>query len=414
MKSKYLLPLILVLFIILSISCKEEIVVESKKEDAKTINSVLAKENISLAIVSDSLSKKEKIAKLKKEHEKPYVVINKPEKLLADKLKSRTSNKSLSKSSNNLGSYSVQSTQSCYTIEIDIWALENYISKSNYIVGIWPKGSNDQTGERYWQYNQSILSLLKNTYAFNKVGLERVAIASNTVYQANQIMALADAIHPAIIKNSYSNYYGESLWDFYTDEPVHRKYTVTNWRDSISTSRIWWKSKMGSSSVLIAGETCEGYANEYDDLVDYVNMTSYTDMISNFLVTCVEDPTDNDQRDEWTDFNNAFNNKFNHLWISGESDRGEMNQLIWHAQNMYKNSIWLYAAKLGVSDQSYWDAIYEFCYYSYMHSYINTKERKYIYVYSYTGSGDPCYDYQITSWELTDIIDSGVTRILSL
>lgn len=48
-----------------------------------------------------------------------------------------------------------------------------------------------------------------------------------------------------------------------------------------------------------------------------------------------------------------------------------------------------------------------------MHSFINRKERKYIFVYNYVGFEDPCYDYQITSWELVDIIDTGITRILS-
>lgn len=80
---------------------------------------------------------------------------------------------------------------------------------------------------------------------------------------------------------------------------------------------------------------------------------------------------------------------------------------------MSKNSIWLFAAMMGISNQSYLDAISEFTYYSFMHGCINKEEKKYIYVYSYVGNGDPCSDSQITSWGLIDIIDTDETRILS-
>lgn len=66
-----------------------------------------------------------------------------------------------------------------------------------------------------------------------------------------------------------------------------------------------------------------------------------------------------------------------------------------------------------MSDQSYWDAIGEFDYFAFMHGYLRREERSFIYVYYYVGYDDPCYDYQITSWELGDIIDTGETRILS-
>lgn len=88
-----------------------------------------------------------------------------------------------------------------------------------------------------------------------------------------------------------------------------------------------------------------------------------------------------------------------------------MDLLIDHTYNMGKNGIWLYAGELDMSDQSYWDAIGEFNYYAFMHGYLRREERKYIYVYSYVGTGDPCYDFQITSWEVVDIIGTGETRI---
>jgi hypothetical protein len=415
MKHKvFVLTMILLFFQF--ISCNDELVVDQNEKIKDSENPTLSKEGDLLNSQKDSISlkeKKERILKLKKDLEIPYVVIEKPEKLLVEKLSLRKPNKSFSKTLTNPYLNSVQGILSCYTLEIEIWALDNYVSKSNYIVGILPKGSYHYPDNLYWQYDQNILSILKNKYAFNKICLERAAIASNSVYQPSQILAGGDGVYPSALISSYSSYSGNPLWGLYTDEPYHRSLSVSSWKDSLNLTRSWWKWKMGASSIFIGGETCLDYTHEYDHIVDFVNMTAYRDMITNFLVTCVENPLDADQRSEWSEFNSSFNSKFNHLWISGASDQGEMNQLIGHAQNMNKNSIWLYAGELGISDQTYWNAIYEFCYYSFMHSFINRKERKYIFVYNYIGFEDPCYDYQITSWELVDIVDTGITRILA-
>ncbi len=83
----------------------------------------------------------------------------------------------------------------------------------------------------------------------------------------------------------------------------------------------------------MAGKTYDGWADNFDDLVDVVNQTAYTDMNYVWSYGCFKAPWDEaDQRDEWTDFNNAFGSKFNHPWISGELDRGEMYLLTSHAQ----------------------------------------------------------------------------------
>ncbi|MDF1612700.1 hypothetical protein [Stygiobacter electus] len=177
--------------------------------------------------------------------------------------------------------------------------------------------------------------------------------------------------------------------------------------DSVSKFVNYIKGKYPSqNSKVIIGETTVSSTTKFDEIVDFVTITWYGDPTNfwPFLST--------DQRGRWTDFNNSFGNKFNHLWISGDLDRGEMDQLLGHAQNMSKNSIWLFAA-MDKSNQSYWDAISEFTYYSFMHGYINREEKKYIYVYSHIGNSDPCSDPQITSWDLIDIIDTGETRILS-
>lgn len=415
MKHKVVAFTVIILFFQF-ISCNDELVVEQKEQINSAENLTLSKEFDLQSIQKDSISQKEKkdrMLRLKKEFEKPYVVIKKPEQLFAEKFKALTPNKTLSKQVNNHSVNSIQSSQSCYILEFEIWALEKYISKSGYIVGILPKGSENYPVNLYWQYDQNILSILKNKYAFNKICLERAAIATNTIYVPNQIMACGDAIYPAALISSYSNYSINPLWGLYVDEPYHRSLSVSSWKDSLSVSKSWWKWKMGSSSLFIGGETCLEYAHEFDHLVDFVNMTAYRDMISNFIVTCVENPFDVDQRGDWSEFNTTFTSKFNHLWISGASDQGEMDLLIGHAKNMNKNSIWLYAGEPEISDQTYWNSIYEFCFFSYTHSFIYRKERKYIFVYSYIGFDDPCYDYQITSWELVDIIDTGITRILS-
>ncbi|MCL4550738.1 MAG: hypothetical protein M1495_19465 [Bacteroidetes bacterium] len=411
MRDKYLLTMISIFFlIILSISCKEELIVESKKKDAKTINSVLAKENINLSMVSDSLSKKDKIAKLKKEHEKPYMAIETPETLLASYLKTRADKKSLSKTSNNLGSYSVQSTQSCYTIEIDVWILNRYISKTNFITAIWPKED--------WMTNNQYISQLRNYSGFSHFATyhDWIPIAENNGYSLNNIIALVDGHFPQVVKESYNQSGTRGPCGFYyADEPDHIPSSFFNGLgqqiipysavDSVNRLVNYIKGKYPAQNPpVIIGETTVSSTTKFDEIVDFVNCTWYG---------YDQWPLTNDQRDRWTDFNNSFGSKFNHLWISGEKDRGEMDQLIGRAQNMYKNSIWLYAAEMGMSNQSYWDAIEEFTYYAFMHGYINREEKKYIYVYSYVGNGDPCYDNQVTSWELADIIDTGETRLLA-
>ncbi|NMB83553.1 MAG: hypothetical protein GYA14_17230, partial [Ignavibacteria bacterium] len=147
--------------------------------------------------------------------------------------------------------------------------------------------------------------------------------------------------------------------------------------------------------------------DKVDDLVDIINNSGYTDYSYNIFLGCFNYLHSRDQRSEWSDYNTLFGQKFNHLWISGASDRGEMDLLIGHAKNMNKNSIWLYAGEMDMSNASYWEAIYEFNYYSYLHNFLLREERKFIYVYNYIGNENPCFDYQITSWELIDIIDSG-------
>jgi hypothetical protein len=395
MKIKYLFLIALLSLVIVFISnCNEEIIVDQKSNSKDSqVKSVVNPDNSVAQLVQkeDSTTKKERIAQLKKEHEEPFVVIVKPEVLLAEKLKARAANKSSVKTTKN-NYHSIQNVQSCYTMEVETWALEKYHSKTGLNVGIWPKED--------WMSNTTTLTTLKNFWAFNLIMLFRNKFTNPTVYPDNQIVGQVCFNYPHSVLNSYNNFLSDptrqQLFGFYSDEPWHIINPYN--RDSIALCINGLKSLGFTTSKYWAGETCDAWADNFDDLVDYVNHTSYTDMSYLPGYGCYRAPWDEaDQRDEWTDFNNMFGSKFNHLWVSGESDRGEMDVLIGHAQNMSKNSIWLYAAESGMSNQSYWDAIAEFNYYAFVHCYLNREERKYIYVYNYIGSGDPCTDSQITS-----------------
>lgn len=396
---KFTLFLLLTILLI-SAGCEEELLVEQN-------NTIMDQVQLNkIAIEHISKEKKEKIEKLKKAHQLPYVVLEKPEDLLRSKIFKNHSSNSLSKKTENTGTKDQTASQSCFTVLIDVWAFEKYNSKPGYNVGIWPKGSFNYPDNLYWMYNQSILNLLRNTYGFNKIALERAAINSNTVYPANEIMAGIDGCKPELVISSYSDYTGPSFWGCYTDEPFSRTtdpmpdaYTA---RLLLNLTKTWWQTKFGQNSVFIVGETTVSEAQKISGVSDYVNCSWYGNWWEGY-----------DQRSRWTDFNSNFNTKFNHVWLSGELDQGEMDQLIGHARNMMKYNIWLYAAELNTGDATYWNSIYELCYYAFVHSFLNRVERKYIYVYNYVGYDDPCYDYQITSWDLIDIIDSGLTRTLS-
>lgn len=417
--KRRLIAIFATLFFFQFISCNEELVVDQKDISNSTGELSLYKEGDLQSTLQDSIllkEKKAKVLRLKQEHEKPYVVIEKPEKLLAEKLNSRTPNKSISQPSKNSKVNLVQGTQSCYTLEIDVWALEKYHPISGLVVGICPTGSINYPQLKFWQYNRNILTALKSKYGFSKINLEPMAIEenNNVVYLANEIMAGISFDYTAVTTH-FSNYHLGTLWAAYIDEPMHKASNVSECRQVLTNLKTWWKNNIGSSSLFIGGETTKNLAHEFDDIVDCINSTYYTDyqyLTPYFLCGLCYIPTEDDQRDVWTDFNSSFGNKFNHLWISATSDRGEMDQLIGHAHNMGKNGVWLWAGDFGLTDQSCWDAINEFCYFAFTSSYLRREERRFIYVYNYIGNDDPCYDYQITSWDLIDIIETSESRIL--
>jgi len=90
---------------------------------------------------------------------------------------------------------------------------------------------------------------------------------------------------------------------------------------------------------------------------------------------------------------------------------GEMNNLFNTAAAILRTDVVLW---IGSSNEAHcWEAIYEFCYAAWQKQYVQRMEKKYIYVFSYEGNGDPCTDNQITSWFLIDILDGNETRVLN-
>ncbi len=245
-----LVPLLFLLSILLS--CKEELVVEQKKENNTTAQSALAKTNGQLSSQQDSISqkeKKEKVKRLKKEHEKPYVVIEKPEKLLLEKLKSRLLDNPSSKTLNKSGSFSIQSLQSCYVMEVDVWVFVKYHPISGLTVGISPKGSYHYPDNKFWQYDRNILTTLKYTYGFSKINMGPMAIIenNNVVYTASEILAGISLDYNAVV-NQFSSYNLGTLWGSYIDEPMHNAADASDCRQKLSSIKTWWKNNIGSSS----------------------------------------------------------------------------------------------------------------------------------------------------------------------
>jgi hypothetical protein len=349
MKRANAIYLMISFFLLLLITnCKEELVVESKKENIQPSQSNLAKENVSLSIVADSLSKKEKVAKLKKEHEKPYVVIDKPEKLLADKLKSRSTYKPLSKSSNNPGSYSVQSTQSCYTIEIDVWALSKYEAKSNVEFGILPHRNRQYAGGSGDPNRIQKLNELKSKWGFNYI------MASIGNY--NDIMAIVNAGFPIATNYMASGFLDGGqmdretvenqsnglspnayFWAYFFDEPYsHTDYphltqsSFKSFRDFVKNLRPNSLFGFGETNVYTANRYTHNpyfwytqyYTNYYPTSVDFVMCTRYVGYYG-----------EADQRNLWTELKTSYDSKFSRTWIAANLDRSEFNSLLGHAKN---------------------------------------------------------------------------------
>lgn len=422
MKYKvFVLTMILLFFQF--ISCNDELVVDQNELNNSTDNLTLTKEGDLLSTLQDSISLKEKKAKvlrLKQEHEKPYIVIEKPEKLLAEKLKSRTLNKSISKSSTNSKLNSVQGIQSCYTLEIDVWALLRYEAKTGIEFGILPHTNRQYAGSSGDPYRIQKLNELKSKWGFNYI------LASIGVYE--NIMAIVNAGYPIAtnyIAGISCNQAGRDaaanvwnglspstyFWAYYTDEPYSNQqitqYDFKQFRNYIVQLR--------PNSLFGFGETTKYSANRYTHNPYFWNgfwVINYNPTSVNFVMCTryVGYYNEKDQTELWNELKSSYQDKFNRTWISANSDGSEFNYLLGYCKD---NNIspWFYQLE-DFEDNS--DVMLsQYCYYAFSKNFLKRVDKKFIYIYYYVGSGDPCYDYQITSWELGDIIETSETRILN-
>lgn len=288
LKSRYSLHLILSLFLfVFIISCKEEAIVEQKNEN-KTAQSILAKRSDVSSVQGDLTTqqiKKERVKRLKKEHEKPYMVIDKPEKILAEILNARSRNRTLLKSSNNSNSYSVQSSQSCYTLEIDVWVFTKYEARAGKEFGIWPHVSRMYAGSSGDPDRIRKLNELKSKWGFNYIaasigsGANIGAIVNAGYPRQTNYMAMVnantsgyDAVRNCCNGLSPSDYF----WAYYTDEPSSEQ-NVTEWELFTLDTLV---KNQHPNSLFGFGETWLGavykYTNTYYRTIpNFVMCTKY-------------------------------------------------------------------------------------------------------------------------------------------
>ncbi|MCX7875359.1 MAG: hypothetical protein N2321_04220 [Melioribacteraceae bacterium] len=383
----------LIVILILNTSCKEK-PVEPKTSTEKLNSKMLVDEKITTSVVDeDKKSSKEKFLKLKTEHQKPFVLLKKPEEILKEyllKQKERNEKLVLKK----INSIHKTQTSSCYTIQTEVWALNKY-QPFNGTIGIRPHDD--------WQENALVLNELKNRFGFQKLIVKEMSIPqAKQVYPSNEIIiAITELSYFYSIMNLYSS---NDFSTCYIDEPQLNN-GIEFTRQILSQYGNQWRNKFGP---ILLGERTIELADEFDDLVDKLTSTIYShyEYYTPYSIckTCYfQYPSD--QGPKWVDWKNHYGNKFNFVWISDNKDEDEYDALTSRAKNMGLD-IFLYQ-EVG----STWNYIYDFAYWSWLHYYLDRIERKYIYVWSYIGNEDPCYDYQITSWELIDIIETNITQL---
>lgn len=378
-------------------SCKEELL-QPKEEETKpkvTDVKVVTETFLEAKQENENLSRKERLEKFKKEHSKPYALLQKPEEILKEFLANRKTNKAAVNSFKNTNIKTLQ-TDPCEYLETEVWAFEKYQPISGKVVGVSPKPA--------WQNDIGTLQSLHNTFGF-----QGVFVAETLIDEAGDAGFLPSEIYIVIcelsafyaIMNLYTN---EDFMNCYINEPLdYQSYSYTV--NILSSYGNQWRQKFGGP--IIMGIQEENYADEFDDLFDIVTITTYNNYWYNIDHLY-------DQRPVWTDWNSHFGSKFNALWISGPDDDDEFDLLTGHASNLGKNMISLYFGGpecIGYSNETCWNWVYNFCYWSWLHYYLDRVERVYTYRWHYVGNGDSCTDNQITSWELYDIIDNNDLRI---
>lgn len=98
------------------------------------------------------IDKKEKVKKLREEHEKPYYSIKKPIDALKEYLENRKNTSVVKAAKTN----TVMSSN-CNPIYVEHWVLEKYLPVSGKTIGIHPKGSRENGTIKLCQYEQSMI-----------------------------------------------------------------------------------------------------------------------------------------------------------------------------------------------------------------------------------------------------------------
>jgi len=296
-------------------------------------------------------------------------------------------------------------------MEIDVWVFEKYEARAGKEFGILPHPYRQYAGGSGDSNRIQKLNELKSKWGFNYI------LASIGNYET--IMAIVNAGFPissnfmgGILcnqegKNNVLNI-GNGLsantyfWAYYTDEPSSEQ-NVSEWE--LFTLDTLVKNQR-PNSLFGFGETWMGAVTKYTNTY-YRTRPNYV-MCTKYFYDELEQ--NRDQRGRWDDFRNGLQGTFSKTWIAAHKDGSEFNDLLSYCRN-YNISPWFYQL------QDFEDAseimISSHCYNGYLTNFLRRYEKKFIYVYYYIGFGDPCTDYQITSWELGDIIETSETRILN-
>jgi hypothetical protein len=391
-------------------SCKEELLQpkEEEKNPKVTDSKVITETLLDAQLGDENPDKKTKFEKLKKELEKPYVLLKKPQELLAEYLAARNTNKATFTSNKNLNLKSVSAL--CDPLYIPVWAFESYEANGEF--GICPTTYRSEAGASNNAARIQKLNELHSKWGFNYI------LASIGLY--NNIMAIVNAGFPIssnymasvspdqMGRNTVANI-GNDLsasqyfWAYYVDEP-YATFNASQYNMYLLYTDV---RNTKPYSLFAIGETYSGrvtyYMNNgvYNTIPDFVMCTKYFNDAAE---------QDIDQRDRWTRMKNDLPGKFTRTWISANQDGSEFENLLGHCRN--KNIVpWFY--QLDDADDLSDYTISRYCYFAYLTSYLRRVERRYIYVWSYLGTGNPCTDNEVTNWYLSDIISTNELRTTS-
>jgi hypothetical protein len=215
------------------------------------------------------------------------------------------------------------------------------------IVGIWPPGG-------IWNDIQ-LVKELKYRWGFNYIlfwsglGIDKFNMAEQVGYLP--LLSIMRIVEP-------DNYLDvteyDECWGYFLDEPADRPIPFS----IVQNVKEYIKTNFPNAPFIISGY------KRNSDLINYTNLLADKVLFSSYkhwvhLYGDIWIPTTNpDQRSDWTDMKNLFENKFSTTWVSANDDLSEYNRLLSHAQNLGLDGIWLYHYSPGLVDE---DNVNSFC-----------------------------------------------------